>query len=77
MTSPSKYWPSSTVCYSWFTLSLNISITEIFLVGRMISPGMKIIGRTRTANFWHSRKEVTLVKVLRSVHSVVFLMYFY
>jgi len=57
--------------------SLNIFITDIFLVGRMISLGMKIVGRTRTANFWHSRKEVTLVKVLRSVHRMVFLMYFY
>lgn len=55
---------------------LNISITEIFLVGRMMSPGMKIVGRTRRANFWHLRKEVILVQVLCSVHRMVFLIIF-
>jgi hypothetical protein len=57
--------------------SLSNYITETFLVGRMMSPGMKIVGRTRTANFWHLRKKVILVEVLRSVYMVAFLMYIY
>jgi len=35
--------------------------TETFLLVRMMSPGMRIVGRTRKANFWHSRKEVILL----------------